>query len=123
MTYYHGLGDYARSVKIKLTTTSSTTVYTVPSEAGSIAKIDSLWACNTGAATDLTVEIYDSSTSTTYKLVNRLSGGSQFGAYTEEHFPFEGLVLEASDEVRMTAGDANQIEAVLTLTEPRRQMA
>lgn len=123
MTYRHGLGDAAHSEKVKLSTTSATAIYTVPSETGSVAKLDSLWVCNTGDAVDLTVQLYDASTTTAYTLINRVTGGWQMGAYAEERFDLGGMTLEASDELRLTAGTANRIEAVLTLNESRRQMA
>lgn len=124
MTLQHTPADSTRTEKVKLSTTSATAIYTVPSEAGSIAKIDALWICNTGAAVDLTVALYDDSTSTTYTLANRLSAGSnQFPAYQDEKFEFDGLVMEASDELRLTAGTADRIQAVITVTEPRRQVA
>lgn len=124
MSYFFGPTDASITEKVKLSSTSATAIYTAPSQSGSIAKLDTLWVCNTGAAVDLTVEVYDSSTTTSYTLVNRVSGGSnQFGAYTEEKFDFDGLVLDASDELRLTAGTANRIHAVITVTEPRRQFA
>lgn len=124
MTYVVGPVDGSQTEKVKLSTTSATAIYTVPSEAGAVAKIDSLWVCNTGAAVDLTIAIHDASANVTYTLVNRLSAGSnQFGAYADEKFEFDGLVLDKSDELRLTAGTANLIHAVVTVTEPRRQMA
>lgn len=117
MSYFHGANDAAVPAAVKLTTTSATAVYTVPSQANSRAKVDSLRICNTGAAVDVTVTWFDSSASDSFTLENRLAANSnQFAAGTAELIDLGGLILEASDELRVQAGTANLVHAVANVT-------
>lgn len=100
-----------------LTSTSETTVYTVPSNTTAIvnsiilANVDNTYT-NT---VDATVKWYDSSASTLYTLLNawRISGAGGQAIVT----PGAALVLEAGDQIRVTASVANRLHVTVNVLE------
>ena len=100
-----------RNAAVALDGTSQTTVYTVP--AGHDAVLKNIIICETsGNATPVTLELTDASASATYKLL----GSKSVGANDYLLLALE-LNLNEGDIIKLTAGTADRIEAVLTIDE------
>jgi hypothetical protein len=100
------------SPKIKLTTINATAVYTCPSSID--AKLIFLRLKNVDASNSVSalVVIFDNSESASYTYENITI------APDESHdIEFHGLLLNAADELRVTAGAANDIHAFVTAVE------
>ncbi len=100
-----------RNAGVALDSTNQTTVYTVP--AGHDAVLKTIQICETsGNATPVTLEFTDASASSTFKLL-----GSKSIAANDHLLLLIELNLNEGDAIKLTAGTANRIEAVLTIDE------
>ncbi len=100
-----------RNAAFALDGTSQTTVYTVPG--GHDAVLKNIIICETsGNATPVTLELTDASASATYKLL-----GSKSVAANDYVLLALELNLNEGDIIKLTAGTADRIEAVLTIDE------
>lgn len=100
-----------RNAAVALSSTNQTTVYTVP--AGHDAVLKNIIICETsGNATPVTLELTDSSASSTFKLLGSKSvSANDFILLALE------LNLNEGDAIKLTAGTADRIQAVLTVDE------
>ena len=93
----------------KLTTTGATSVFTCSDRK---ARISGIMVANASAgAVVVTVEWYDSSATTSYRIWYQ--GSVAANSYV--HFAPPELWIMQSDEIRVTAGTANTIEVVATV--------
>ena len=100
-----------RNAAVALNSTNQTTIYTVP--AGHDAVLKTIQICETsGNATPVTLEFTDASASATFKLL----GSKSIGANDHLLLLLE-LNLNEGDAIKLTAGTANRLEAVLTIDE------
>lgn len=75
----------------------------------------SLFAADvSGSASTLTVEFFDASEATAYRLAFEAPIPAN-GAYALD---LSGMALDRNDEIRLTAGAANSVDALLTVKEP-----
>ena len=99
--------------KIDLTTTDEKTLYTVPTATAAIIK--SLLVCNDGgSACTLVVTITDTS-SNVFKLFNDVS----FDSNTTTELLNKPLILEESEVLHVTAGDANELHVIASIMEAK----
>ena len=99
--------------KIDLTTTDNKTLYTVPTATAAIVK--SLLACNDSAsACTFTATITDTS-SNVFKLFNDVS----FDSNTTTELLNKPLILEESEVLHVTAGDANELHVIASIMEAK----
>ena len=97
--------------KVDLTTTDVTTLYTVPSATAAIVK--SLLACNdAGSACTLTVTLTNAS-STVFSVFNAKS----IDANTTTELLDKPLVVQESEVLKVTAGDANELHVIASIME------
>jgi len=100
-----------RNAGVALSSTNQTTVYTVP--AGHDAVLKNIIICETsGNATPVTLELTDASASATYKIL-----GSKSVAANDFVLLALELNLNEGDIIKLTAGTADRIQAVLTIDE------
>jgi hypothetical protein len=93
-----------------LTTTSSTTIYTVPG--GCSALVQSIVIANEDSVTrTATAEFYDSSATSTFTLIKD-AGVPTASSLNMIDRPF---VLEAGDQIRVTAGTANVMDVLASI--------
>jgi hypothetical protein len=97
------------TVGTNLTTTTKTTVYTVPS--GITADWTMLYIVNTGSTNSISVFWYDSSTDTEFYIL----GGKNLG--TGEYILFNGaeLVMQHGDQIRYQLGASGAMTAIATV--------
>jgi hypothetical protein len=107
--------DRTRSTGTKLSTTNATAVYTVPATGVAMAKGVGMRLCNVDgtSAVDVTIEWFDKSANVSYKLASTKS----LAADTSEAFDLMGLALDPEDEIRVTAGAADDLHVVTTILE------
>lgn len=98
-------GGAADKVRQKLTTTAATIV------AGSVDYMTGVvwFACTeiTGGTPNLTIEVYDASTTTSYYLRNAKAMTAKETVFFEA-----GIVLNPNEFLRITASAANQVDVV-----------
>jgi hypothetical protein len=98
--------------KADLTTTDTTTLYTVPTASAAIIK--SLLVCNdAGSACTFTATITEPTTSDVFKLFNTKS----IAANTTTELLDKPLVLQESEVLKVTAGDANELHVIASIME------
>jgi hypothetical protein len=99
--------------KVDLTTTAKTTLYTVPTATAAIIK--SLLVCNdSGTACTLVVTLTDTS-SNVFKLFNDVS----FDSNTTTELLNKPLIMEESEVLHVTAGDANELHVIASIMEAK----
>jgi|TARA_R100001460_G_scaffold6517_6_gene17121 hypothetical protein len=93
---------------INLTTTDTTSVFTVPNDATVLIKQIQI---NNGASTsvNLSVQVFDTSAGTNFRIYNK-----PLDASSTNDIINHTLVLEASDILKMTAGTANEIQGIIS---------
>lgn len=102
--------DPCRSIGARLTTVNDTTIFT----AGGYAQVIGIRCVNvTGVAATVTVSWFSAADNQSYRLVFQQSIPGNLYAY----FPLEGFGVSSNDQVRVQAGTANAIDAILTLVE------
>ena len=106
----------ARAVRLvnaaaDLDSTSQTTVYTVPANHSAVLK-KIIIAETSGNATPITLEITDASASATYKML----GAKSVAANDYLLLDLE-MNLNEADVIKLTAGTANRLQAVLSIDE------
>jgi hypothetical protein len=93
---------------INLTTTDTTSVFTAPTDATILIK--QIQVNNgSGSAVNLNVQVTDTSSTTTFRILNESLAGS-----TTKDVINQTLVLEASDILKMTADTANEIQGIIS---------
>ena len=98
--------------KVDLTTTDTTTLYTVPTATAAIVK--SLLVCNdAGSACTFTATITEPTTADVFKLFNTKS----IAANTTTELLDKPLVLQESEVLKVTAGDANELHVIASIME------
>ena len=93
----------------KLTTTAATAVFTAPPDVRS--RVSMIWICNTDTVTRaVTIEWYDLSATTSFRFEKsfNLAGSSSLTIEPP------AMWLPSGDEIRVTAGTANTLEAIVT---------
>ena len=99
--------------KVDLTTTAKTTLYTVPTATAAVIK--SLLVCNdSGTSCTLVVTITDTS-SNVFKLFNDVS----FDSNTTTELLDKPLIMEESEVLHVTAGDANELHVIASIMEAK----
>jgi len=93
---------------VNLSTTDTTSVFTVPADATVLIKQIQLNNGSTGAVS-LSVQVTDSSASATFRIFN-----SPLTASSSTDIINHTLVLEASDILKMTAGTADEIQGIIS---------
>lgn len=101
-----------KSYGAKITTTGVTTVFTAQPKTPSVAIGVNLCNIDGTSAVDATVSWYDLSATTTYFIASTKS----VAADNREHITFE-VALEPGDEIRVTAGAANDLDVIVTVVE------
>jgi hypothetical protein len=100
-----------KNSKLDLTTTSVTTLYTVPSNSRAIVK-SILVSNDTGSASTITVTLTDAATA-----VFSLFKVSAVAANTSIQLLTEPLVMEESEILKVTAADADRLHVVASILE------
>jgi len=100
-----------KNSKLDLTTTSVTTLYTVPSNSRAIVK-SILVSNDTGSASTITVTLTDAATA-----VFSLFKVSAIAANTSIQLLTEPLVMEESEILKVTAADADRLHVVASILE------
>ena len=100
-----------KNSKLDLTTTSVTTLYTVPSNSRAIVK-SILVSNDTGSASTITVTLTDAATT-----VFSLFKVSAVAANTSIQLLTEPLVMEESEILKVTAADADRLHVVASILE------
>jgi hypothetical protein len=100
-----------KNSKLDLTTTSVTTLYTVPSNSRAIVK-SILVSNDTGTASTITVTLTDAATA-----VFSLFKVSAVAANTSIQLLTEPLVMEESEILKVTAADADRLHVVASILE------
>jgi hypothetical protein len=100
-----------KNSKLDLTTTSVTTLYTVPSNSRAIVK-SILVSNDTGSPSTITVTLTDAATA-----VFSLFKVSAVGANTSIQLLTEPLVMEESEILKVTAADADRLHVVASILE------
>jgi hypothetical protein len=100
-----------KNSKLDLTTTSVTTLYTVPSNSRAIVK-SILVSNDTGSASTITVTLTDAATA-----VFSLFKVSAVAANTSLQLLTEPLVMEESEILKVTAADADRLHVVASILE------
>jgi hypothetical protein len=100
-----------KNSKLDLTTTSITTLYTVPSNSRAIVK-SILVSNDTGSASTITVTLTDAATA-----VFSLFKVSAVAANTSIQLLTEPLVMEESEILKVTAADADRLHVVASILE------
>jgi hypothetical protein len=100
-----------KNSKLDLTTTSVTTLYTVPSNSRAIVK-SILVSNDTGSASTITVTLTDAATA-----VFSLFKVSAVAANTSIQLLTEPLVMEESEILKITAADADRLHVVASILE------
>jgi len=99
--------------KADLTTTDTTTLYTVPTATAAIIK--SLLVCNdAGSACTLVVTLTDTSSSV-FKLFNDVSVDSN----TTTELLDKPLIMEESEILKVKAADANELHVIASIMEAK----
>lgn len=102
--------DPSRSIGAKLTTTADTTIFTVT---GYTQIIGIRCANVTASPVPVTVSWFSADDATAYRLVFQQPIPGNLYAY----FPLEGFGVDPGDQIRVQAGTASAIDAVLTVVE------
>jgi hypothetical protein len=100
-----------KNSKLDLTTTSVTTLYTVPSNSRAIVK-SILVSNDTGSASTITVTLTDAATA-----VFSLFKVSAVAANTSIQLLTEPLVMEESEILKVTAADTDRLHVVASILE------
>ena len=100
-----------KNSKLDLTTTSVTTLYTVPSNSRAIVK-SILVSNDTGSASTITETLTDAATA-----VFSLFKVSAVAANTSIQLLTEPLVMEESEILKVTAADADRLHVVASILE------
>jgi hypothetical protein len=100
-----------KNSKLDLTTTSVTTLYTVPSNSRAIVK-SILVSNDTGSASTITVTLTDAATA-----VFSLFKVSAVAANTSLQLLTEPLVMEESEILKVTAADTDRLHVVASILE------
>ena len=100
-----------KNSKLDLTTTSVTTLYTVPSNSRAIVK-SILVSNDTGSASTITVTLTDAATA-----VFNLFKVSAVAANTSIQLLTEPLVMEESEILKVTAADTDRLHVVASILE------
>jgi hypothetical protein len=100
-----------KNSKLDLTTTSVTTLYTVPSNSRAIVK-SILVSNDTGSASTITVTLTDAATA-----VFSLFKVSAVGDNTSIQLLTEPLVMEESEILKVTAADTDRLHVVASILE------
>ena len=100
-----------KNSKLDLTTTSVTTLYTVPSNSRAIVK-SILVSNDTGSASTITVTLTDAATAGV-----RLFKVSAVAANTSIQLLTEPLVMEESEILKVTAADTDRLHVVASILE------
>ena len=97
---------------LALSSTSRTDLYTCPSSTSAVVHTLNIANVNGTASASITIELYDSSTTTYYKIgyLIPVPGGSSY--YFDKP-----LNLEAGDKISLTASIANYLDAVASILE------
>jgi hypothetical protein len=103
-----------KNVTTALSTTNSTTIYTVPTATVAIIKTISVFNTNASTAATLTVQITDSSASAT-----RTFDFIDVAAVTKKGFLLNGenIILDEADILKMTAETANYFDVYVSILE------
>jgi hypothetical protein len=100
-----------KNSKLDLTTTSVTTLYTVPSNSRAIVK-SILVSNDTGSASTITVTLTDAATA-----VFSLFKVSAVAANTSIQLLTEPLVMEESEILKVTAADTDRLHVIASILE------
>ena len=100
-----------KNSKLDLTTTSVTTLYTVPSNSRAIVK-SILVSNDSSSASTITVTLTDAAT-----VVFSLFKVSAVGANTSIQLLTEPLVMEESEILKVTAADTDRLHVVASILE------
>ena len=100
-----------KNSKLDLTTTSVTTLYTVPSNSRAIVK-SILVSNDTGSASTITVTLTDAATA-----VFSLFKVTAVAANTSIQLLTEPLVMEESEILKVTAADTDRLHVVASILE------
>ena len=102
-----------RTVGKSITTTALTTMYTCDVK---VAHMASVHAANASTVSEtVTISWFDSSASATYDLITAATVTA--GSYFRLEFN-DGFVLRKNDEIRVTAGSADELDVIVTIIEP-----
>lgn len=96
---------------VKLTATTATNVYTVPSATTAIVK--SLYVSNIDTSATATIDVYVTYSSTDYYIIK----GATVPVSTTLQVITESLVLQASDVLKVKASAANRLDCYATYLE------
>jgi hypothetical protein len=100
-----------KSTPVKLTATTATTLYTVPSLTTSIVK--SLYVSNIDATSPATIDVYFTRSATDYYIIK----GASVAVTTTLQVVTESLVLQASDVLKVKASVANRLDCTVSYLE------
>jgi hypothetical protein len=100
-----------KNSKLDLTTTSVTTLYTVPSNSRAIVK-SILVSNDTGSASTITVTLTDAATA-----VFSLFKVSAVAANTSLQLLTEPLIMEESEILKVTAADTDRLHVIASILE------
>ena len=108
------MANIYRNAKLDLTTTSETTLYTVPSDSRAIIK--SILVCDdSNNGSDLTVTITDSSSNVFVLFDEKAVSG-----HATVEFLTHPVILEENEILKVTAGDANRLHVISSILEINR---
>lgn len=100
-----------KSTGVKLTATTATTLYTVPSATTAIIK--SLYVSNIDVAATATIDVYVTSGGTDYYIIK----GASVPVSTTLQVITESLVLEAADVLKVKASAADKLDCFTSYLE------
>ena len=109
------MANIYRNAKLDLTTTNATTLYTVPSDSRAIVK--SILVCDdSNNGSDITITLTDASSN-----VFVLFDSKTVAGHATEQLLSEPLILQESEVLTATAGDANRLHVVASILELSRE--
>ena len=109
------MANIYKNAKLDLTTTAATTLYTVPSNSRAIVK--SVLVCDdSNNGSDITLTLTDAS-SNVFVLFDEKS----VAGHATEQLLSEPLILQESEILTATAGDANRLHVVASILEINRE--
>jgi len=109
------MANIYRNAKLDLTTTDATTLYSVPSDSRAIVK--SILVCddsNNGSTITLTITDASSNVFVLFDVKN-------IAGHATEQLLSEPLILQESEVLTATAGDANRLHVVASILELSRE--
>jgi len=112
------MANIYKNAKLDLTTTTVTTLYTVPSNSRAIVK--SILVCDdTNNGSDITVDLFNGDPATADKFT--IFKSKTITGNATEQLLNEPLIMEENEVLQVTAADANRLLVVSSILEINRE--